>query len=115
VQVCFSRCPRAWQCRVKRELSKVPKNSYELLQGPTGTALRATGVILERKMRVAKVTWADLSDQEVADLFMVAFAEAAPQAFGHVDRATVDEAVAIMAATVAMEMAATADGNDTMN
>lgn len=88
---------------------------YELLQGPMGTALRATGLILERKMRVAKVTWADLSDQEVADLFMAAFAEAAPQAFGHVDRATVDEAVAIMASTVAMEMAATAHGNDTVN
>lgn len=46
---------------------------YELLQGPMGTALRAACLILERKMRVAKVTWADLSDQEVADLFMSAF------------------------------------------
>ena len=88
---------------------------YELLQGPMGIALRATGVILERKMRLAKVTWADLSDQDVADLFMAAFAEAAPQAYGHVDRATLDEAVAILASTVAMEMAATADGNDTVN
>lgn len=88
---------------------------YEQLQGPMGTALRATGVILERKMRLANVTWADLSDQEVADLFMAAFAEAAPQAYGHVDRAKIDEAVAIMASTVAMEMAATADGGDTLN
>ena len=87
----------------------------EQLQGPMGTALRATGVILERKMRVANVTWADLSDQEVANLFMAAFPEAAPQAYGHVDRATIDEAVAIMASTVAMEMAATADGGDTIN
>lgn len=54
---------------------------YDQLQGPLGTALRATGVILERKMRTAGVTWADLSDREVADLFMAAFDDAAPKAY----------------------------------
>lgn len=85
------------------------------LRGPLGAALRAAGVILDRKMRERQLTWADLTDSKVADLFMVAFREAAPSAYPHLDRSLVDEAVGFIAKDIAMQLAATADGGDAVN
>lgn len=87
----------------------------ERLNGPLGDALRATGVLLERRLRERSLVWADLDDNQVADLFLTAFLEAAPDAYPHVERAVVEEAVQAMAANVKMELAANAGGSTTPN
>lgn len=87
----------------------------ERLNGPLGDALRATGVLLERRLRERSLVWADLDDNQVADLFLTAFLEAAPDAYPHVERAAVEEAVQAMAANVKMELAANAGGSTTPN
>jgi hypothetical protein len=87
----------------------------EQLRGPLGAALRAAGVILDRRMRERGLTWVDLSDSQVADLFMAAFLEAAPSAYPHLDRSLVEDAVSFIAKDIAMQLAATADGGDVIN
>jgi hypothetical protein len=87
----------------------------EQLRGPLGTALRAAGVILDRKMRERGLTWDDLNDGQIADLFMAAFMEAAPNAYPHLDRSLVEDAVSFIAKDIAMQLAATADGSDAIN
>ncbi|WP_313573520.1 hypothetical protein [Brevundimonas sp.] len=87
----------------------------ERLQGPLGTALRSTGVILERRMRERGLKWADLDDNQVADLFLAAFLEAAPDAYPQLDRTVVEEAVRTMAANVKMELTANVTGSATPN
>ncbi len=85
------------------------------LSGPMGSALRAAGVLIEQQMRERGLAWSDLSDQQVAHLFMSAFTQTAPAAYPHLPRADVEQAVAAMSAAIAMEMAATADGGDSVN
>jgi len=87
----------------------------EELKGPLGTALRTTGVILERRMRERGLTWADLDDNQVVELFLSAFMEAAPRAYPHRNPADLEQAVAAMAEGIRMEMAATADGSPSIN
>lgn len=88
---------------------------HEQLQGPMGTALRATGVILEQRMRERGLSWADLDDHQVVELFLSAFSEAAPDAYPLKNSADLEQAVAAMAESIRMEMAATADGSSTLN
>ncbi len=87
----------------------------EQLSGPMGDALHATGIILTRRMTEAGLTWSDLDDRQVADLFISAFREAAPAAYPHRDPAELEQALDQLAATIQMGMAATADGSDTIN
>ena len=87
----------------------------EELKGPLGTALRTTGIILERRMRERELTWADLDDNQVVELFLSAFMEAAPRAYPHKNPAELERAVAAMAEGIRMEMAATADSSQSMN
>lgn len=85
------------------------------LEGPLGIALRSTGVALEKRMRDEGLTWSDLDDSQVADLFLTAFLEAAPTAYPHLEREIVEEAVQAMAANVRMELAANVGGSTTPN
>lgn len=85
------------------------------LEGPLGVALRAAGVIIERRMRERGQAWADLDDSQVVDLFLTAFLEAAPSAYSHSERAVVEAAVEAMARSIYMELAATADGSRALN
>jgi len=87
----------------------------EELKGPLGTALRTTGVILERRMRERELTWADLDDKQVVELFLSAFMEAAPRAYPHKNPADLERAVAAMTEGIRIEMAATADGSQSLN
>lgn len=87
----------------------------EQLEGPLGTALRSTGVALERRMREEGLAWSDLDDDQVADLFLTAFVEAAPDAYPHLEREIVEEAVQAIAANVRMGLAANAGGSTTPN
>lgn len=87
----------------------------EQLKGPLGVALRAAGVIIERRMRERGQAWADLDDSQVVDLFLTAFMEAAPRAYSHSERAVVEAAVEAMARSIYMELAATADGSRALN
>ncbi|WP_425985598.1 hypothetical protein [Brevundimonas sp. TWP1-2-1b1] len=88
---------------------------HQRLQGPLGEALRKTGVILERRMRDRGTSWDDLTDDQVADAFVSAFMEAAPEAYPDVDRWTINKALAVMADTLAMELAANAPGGRAVN
>lgn len=85
------------------------------LTGPLGVALRAAGVIIERRMRERGQAWTDLDDSQVVDLFLAAFMEAAPNAYSHSERAVVEAAVEAMARSIYMELAATADGSKALN
>lgn len=87
----------------------------EELKGPLGTALRTTGVILEQRMRERELTWAELDDNQVVELFLSAFMEAAPRAYFHKDPADLEQAIAVMAEGLRMEMAATADTSQSLN
>lgn len=87
----------------------------EELKGPLGTALRTTGVILEQRMRERELTWADLDDKQVVELFLSAFMEAAPRAYPHKNPADLERAVGAMTEGIRMEMAATADGSQSLN
>ena len=88
---------------------------WEKLQGPMGVLLKKAGVIMARRLDERRRTWFDLDDMEVLDLFHAAFLEAAPEAYPHRDAASLEEATNMMFAVAAMEMAATADGTDTVN
>lgn len=87
----------------------------EELKGPLGTALRTTGIILERRIRERELTWAALDDNQVVELFLSAFMEAAPRAYPHKNPADLEQAVAAMAEGIRMEMAATADSSPSIN
>lgn len=87
----------------------------EELKGPLGTALRSTGVVLEQRMRERGLTWAELDDNQVVELFLSAFMEAAPRAYPHKNSADLEQAVAAMAKSIRMEMAATADSSQSLN
>ena len=87
----------------------------EQLNGPLGVALRAAGVIIERRMRERRQAWTDLDDSQVVELFLSAFMEAAPRAYPHNNPADLERAVAAMAQVIRMEIAATADSSQSMN
>lgn len=87
----------------------------EELKGPLGGALRSTGVILERRLRERDLSWADLDDNQVVEMFLSAFMEAAPGAYPHKNSADLEQAIAAMAESIRMEMAATADGSQSLN
>jgi len=85
----------------------------EQLEGPLGTALHSTGIALEKRMREEGLAWSDLDDNQVAELFLAAFVEAAPDAYPHLEREIVEEAVQAIAANIRMELAANAGGSTT--
>lgn len=87
----------------------------EKLEGPLGTALRSTGVILKQRMQERGLTWAELDDRQVADLFMSAFMEAAPDAYPHADRATLEKEIDAIARDIAMQLAANVEENPSVN
>lgn len=85
------------------------------LTGPLGVALRAAGVIIERRMRERGQAWTDLDDNQVVELFLSAFMEAAPRAYPHKNPVDLEQALMAMAESIRMEMAATADSSQSMN
>lgn len=85
------------------------------INDPLGKALRASGVIMERRLKEGGLAWSDLDDHQVAELFISAFREAAPDAYPHRDPEELEQALDQMAATIQMGMAATADGSDAIN
>lgn len=87
----------------------------EQLNGPLGAALRAAGEIIEQRMRERGQAWADLDDSQVVELFLSAFMEAAPRAYPHNNPAALEHALTAMAEGIRMEMAATADGSQSLN
>lgn len=87
----------------------------EQLNGPLGAALRAAGEIIEQRMRERGQAWADLDDSQVVELFLSAFMEAAPRAYPHNNPADLEQALTLMAEGIRMEMAATADGSQSLN
>lgn len=88
---------------------------WEMLQGPMGGLLREAGVIMARRLDERRLTWADLTDMQVMDLFHTAFLEAAPDAYPQRDAETVEQATNMMFATVAMELSANADSSNSIN
>ena len=88
---------------------------YQRLQGPLGEALRQTGVILERRMRDRGLSWDDLTDDQVADAFVSAFTEAALEAYPNANRSMINDALAVMAGTLKMELTADAPGGRAVN
>lgn len=85
------------------------------LQGPLGDALRSAGDLVAQRMEENGLGWDDLSERQIAELFLDAFARAAPEAFAHLGAAHGEQAVQEMRATVTMALAATAPGNATVN
>lgn len=87
---------------------------YQRLQGPLGEALRQTGV-LDRRMRDRGLSWDDLTDDQVADAFVSAFTEAALEAYPNANRSMINDALAVMAGTLKMELTADAPGGRAVN
>ena len=87
---------------------------YQRLQGPLGEALRQTGV-LERRMRDRGLSWDDLTDDQVADAFVSAFTDAALEAYPNANRSMINDALAVMAGTLKMELTADAPGGRAVN
>lgn len=85
------------------------------LQGPLGAALRETGAIMDRRLRERSVGWDDLSDEEIAEFFVSAFAEAAPHAYPQVERSKVEQAISVMGQEIRMLITATAIGSNSLN
>lgn len=85
------------------------------LGGPLGEALHRTGIIIERRMRERSLDLNQLDDEQVAELFLAAFAEAATLAYSHIDRARIDEGLARMAMRVRTLMAAALDGSTSIH
>lgn len=85
------------------------------LQGPLGDALRFTGELVAQRMEEDGLGWDDLSERQIAELFLEAFARAAPEAYAHLGTGRVEQAIHQMRANVAMALAANADGSDTLN
>ncbi|WP_341018839.1 hypothetical protein [Brevundimonas diminuta] len=87
----------------------------ERLDGPLGIAFKsAHGLIRDRMHRTGRDP-SDFSKGEFLTLFLEAFADAAPSAYAHLDRESVDRAVQRMAANVRMKSAANADGGEALN
>jgi len=80
-----------------------------------GVLLKNAGVIMARRLDERRLTWSDLDDMQMLDLFHAAFLEAAPEAYPHRDAAGLEEATNTMFAVAAMELVATTDGPDTIN
>lgn len=104
-------------CAMKREEPTVEdlEAFAEQLNGPIGAALRSAGAIIERRMRERGLAWADLDDHQVADLFMSAFMEAAPEAYPHADRTALEKAIAGMAVDIAMQLSANVEESPSVN
>lgn len=100
--------------RKERTLEEVEAFADQL-EGPLGTALRGAGKIIERRMRERGQQWPDLSDRDVVDLFVTALMHAAPGAYSSTSRDVVERAVADMADSIYMELAANADGSASQN
>lgn len=100
--------------RKERTLEEVEAFADQL-EGPLGTALRGAGEIIEQRMRERGQQWPDLSDRDVVDLFVTAMMQAAPEAYSSTSRDVVENAVADMADSTYMELAANADGGAAKN
>ena len=96
--------------RMRRLSAKIAdlEGFAEQLDGPLGAALRSTGAELLRKLRDQGLTWSDLDDHQIADLFLNALLAAAPAAYPHLARQVVEAAVLAMGENVKMELAANA-------
>lgn len=87
----------------------------ERLEGPLGTALRSAHALIKDRMHRTGRDPSNFSKDEFLALFLEVFADAAPSAYAHLDRETVDRAVQRMAANVRMKSAANADGGEALN
>jgi len=100
--------------RKKRTLDDVEAFA-DRLEGPLGTALRAVGAIIERRLRERGQEWSDLSDVEVVDLFVTALMQTAPEAYPSIERKVVEDLVSSMADNIYLELAANAEGSASKN
>ncbi|WP_312144273.1 hypothetical protein [Brevundimonas sp.] len=100
--------------RIERSLEEV-EDFAALLAGPLGDALHSAGGIIERRLRERGLVWADLNDQEVADLFVSALMQTVLDAYPAMDRALVEDALATLSSSIYMALAANADGGSTVN
>lgn len=89
--------------------------SYARLQGPLGDVLRATGIVIERKIRDRGVDFGALTDLEVVGLFNASFAEAAARAFPQIDPAALEASLGALSANAIMALATNAGSTDTVN
>lgn len=85
------------------------------LNGPMGEALRVSGETLERRLKAAGLSWADLDNRQIAEAFIDAFREIAPKAYPHMAPELLDQAIEKLAADIYMALAATADGSCAIN
>lgn len=88
---------------------------YDRLQGPLGDVLRATGVVIERKMRDRGVGFSTLSDLEIVEIFNASFAEAAAHAFPQIDPIVLEASLGAFSANAIMTLATNANSTDTVN
>lgn len=98
--------------------SMTPEDLYafaERLDGPLGIAFKSAHALIRHRIHLAGRGPSDFSKGEFLTLFLDAFSDAAPSAYAHLDRETVDEAVQRMAANVRMKAAANADGGEALN
>lgn len=100
--------------RIERSLDEV-EDFAALLAGPMGDALHSAGLIIDRRLRECRIVWADLNDQEVADLFVSALMQAVLDASPAANRAVVEGALATLSSSIYMAMAANAEGGSAVN
>jgi len=101
--------------RIERSVEEV-EDFAALLAGPLGDVLHSAGGIIERRLRERGLAWADLDDQEVADLFVSALMQTVLDAYpSTTDRAVLEDALATLSSSIYMAMAANADGGSAVN
>ncbi|QTC92848.1 hypothetical protein [Brevundimonas goettingensis] len=88
---------------------------WTALQAPLGRALRDAWSILTERVEAQNRRVSDMPDQEMVELLCVAFREAAPIHYQHVDRDRLEAGLDELVATLRMEMAANTPSNETMN
>ena len=88
---------------------------HELLTGPMRPVFEQAGAIIMRKLRERGVTVGDLSHEETGAILYAALIEAVADLFPDRDIASLEEAMGLTFADIAMEMAANADGGDSVN
>lgn len=88
---------------------------WEMLQGPVGGLLRQAGVVMARRLDERQQTLADLTDQQMMDVFQAAVLESASHAYSQTDAEAVREVTHMIFADAAMEMRANAGSTDAMN
>jgi len=88
---------------------------WAVLQGPLGRALRDAWSIVTQRLQAQSRELSDLPDHEMVDLLCVAFREAAPFHYQHVDQESLEAGLDELVATLRMEMAANTRSSETMN